>query len=515
VRWVSRLVVVAIVVAVVGGIALVVRSRVDRAPPGGFATYALFHDASKLPIGSRVMINGVQVGRIDALGVDGRLARISMRLVDDVVIYDDAWAEKKADSVFGDGYIAIHPGADGPGRRRLVSGEPIPRVIEGASTDRTLRQVDQALPVVQENLAGAVAFLDEARRTVNGPFATRLEEIDQTVRSGVISEPFDSAERGIDALDRWTADAAGATRGLDRRVNPQLDDAARTLDQATRDLRQAEVDLRAALADARTGMDKADPYIHDAAELVARLNGQVPPEEQGTLGRLINDPELGNDLDEATEGLREATSSLGRLQTFVGLRAELGILKGNSRVYLSAEISGRFDNFYLIEAQKTSYGDYPDVTLADAANDDRFVRRAVIEDQMRLTVQWGRQLGWLRVRFGLFEDNVGIGADALLFGGRLKLAADVSGTTYARVPRLKLAAAVHVFETLYINAGIDDVLSAPGTFPVNTGPEDVPGLFAEYSYGREPFLGASLSFSDDDLDELLLLYGAIVFAALT
>jgi phospholipid/cholesterol/gamma-HCH transport system substrate-binding protein len=262
-------------------------------------------------------------------------------------------------------------------------------------------------------------------------------------------------------------------------------------------------------------MDEADPYIKDAVEILSRLDGKVPPEEQGTLGRLINDPQLGDDLDEATEGLREAVGSTRRLRTFVGLRAELGIVKGNSRVYLSAEIAGRADNFYLIEAQKTSYGDVPEVDLTDSVGDGRFVRRALIEDKMRLTVQWGRKIGWARVRFGLFESTMGIGADAVLFGGRLRLSADMSGTTYAALPRLKVAAALHVFETLYINAGIDEVLTTPGTFPVNTGGQDVPTLFETYSYGREPFLGATLQFRDDDLDELLLLYGAIIVAALT
>jgi len=506
---------IGIVLVAVGVVTFVVYRRTRTTELGGFRTYALFHDASKLPIGSRVMINAVQVGRIDALAVEGRLARISMRLRDDVEIWDDAWAEKKADSVFGDGYIAIHPGAPGPGRRRLLSGEPIPRVVEGASTDRTLRQIDQSMPVVHENLAGAVAFLDGVRRIVDGPVAARLDDLDRQVKTEVvITGPLDTIERGVDGLDRWTADTAASTAGLAETVNPKLDAAARDLDRYTRDMRQGEADLHEALGNARSKMDEVDPYLKDAAELVQRLNGQVPAEEQGTLGRLINDPTLGDDIEDATRGLRDTIGNARRLRTYVGLRGELGVLTGNTRVYLSAEISGRSDNFYLIEAQKTSYGDVPDVDLTDAPGDDRFVRRAVIEDALRLTVQWGRKLGWMRVRFGLFESSVGVGADAILLGGRLKLAADLAGTNL-QVPRLKVAAALRVFESIYIHAGVDDVLTPPGTFPVITGSEDVPNLFNKYSYGREPYLGASLQFSDEDLDELLILYGAVIFAALT
>src|SRR5688500_19364716 len=104
----------------------------------------MFRDGSGLPIGSQVVIAGVQVGEIEGLAIQDGLARVSMRLRDDVVIWEDAWAAKRATSLLGDSYIEILPGgplddeAADPAERRLKSRDPIRHVLEGGSTERVL-----------------------------------------------------------------------------------------------------------------------------------------------------------------------------------------------------------------------------------------------------------------------------------------------------------------------------------------------------------------------------------------
>lgn len=513
-RWLSRIVALAIMVAVLAAIVVVVVMRVrDDEASGGFRTSAAFRDASRLPVGSRVMVAGVHVGRITGLSVDGRLGRVSMRLDDEVELWDDAWAEKKAESLFGDGYIEIHPGGPGPGRRRLVSGEPIPRVVDEVSTDRTLRELDQAMPAVRGALGDAEAFLADTRQTVNGPVADRLADWDRAIARGDLSVSIGEADQAMTRFEEATTSAAEALDGQAPRVHRAIDDATADVAGLTRDLRQGQADVEKALGDARKGMDDVDPYLEEAAQVLARLDGQVPPEEQGTLGRLVNDPALGNTIADGAEAGREFTNTLNRLETFVGLRAEYGILNRQYRVFVGATISGREDNFYVFEVGKFSAGDVPDVTLADAPNDPRFVRTAVIRDELRLTAQWGRRFDWLAFRFGLKESQFGIGADAILLGGRLEVATDLLLPTFERVPYLKLAAALQVFRSVYVSAGVDDALLEGAELPIVAG-DDVPQQLRQLRYGRDPFLGMFLRFDDEDLNHLLLLYGAVIFAAL-
>ena len=137
-------------------------------------------------------------------------------------------------------------------------------------------------------------------------------------------------------------------------------------------------------------------------------------------------------------------------------------------------------------------------------------------ENLRLTVQWGRRIGNLELRFGLRENDFGVGLDAKLLGGLVELRNDLSLPSFARVPRLKLTGALRVYESVYVSGGVDDVLLEGGDLPISVGtpPGGVPTALDHIHYGRDVSVGGYLRFTDRDLDSLLLLYGSIVFAAL-
>jgi hypothetical protein len=112
--------------------------------------------------------------------------------------------------------------------------------------------------------------------------------------------------------------------------------------------------------------------------------------------------------------------------------------------------------------------------------------------------------------------RLGVGADATLWGGRLKVSSDVFGNSFNRLPRLKLAAAVEVFRQVYVLAGMDDLLTEGETLPITPYPEDpgVPIQFEEVRFGRDYFVGAMLHFSEADLATMLTVYGAALVGLL-
>src|SRR5262249_17743972 len=152
---------------------------------------------------------------------------------------------------------------------------------------------------------------------------------------------------------------------------------------------------------------------------------------------------------------------LARLKTWVGLRTEYNVFAADARFYLTAEIYGRSDNFYLVELEKGPLGDVPDVELSDGMRDGTFQRNVAIHERLRFTAQWGKRVGWLQFRLGLKENTVGVGADAVLMGGRLRFETDAFDLSGNRVPRIKVAAALRVFESVYILGGVDDALQSP------------------------------------------------------
>jgi hypothetical protein len=263
-------------------------------------------------------------------------------------------------------------------------------------------------------------------------------------------------------------------------------------------------------------MDDVDPYLDDAVELVARLDGEQAPEDRGTLETIINDPQLGRQIDDAAEAGADATHSLTKLRTYVGLRYEFNVLARQSQVALGVEVAGNHDSFYLLEVQKNNGGLFADVDLTDSPGTDAFARTARIDEGLLISAQWGHRFDNVAVRFGVRESDFAVGADGSVLGGFLQIKSDLFLPSFRRIPRLKLALAMRVFQSAYVMAGVDDALLAGKDLPIQPWPagQDVPQSLDSVHYGRDYFVGGYLRFSDRDLDTLLLLYGAVIFATL-
>ena len=69
-----------------------------------------------------------------------------------------------------------------------------------------------------------------------------------------------------------------------------------------------------------------------------------------------------------------------------------------------------------------------------------------------------------------------------------------------------------MFRSVYILAGVDDVLTAPSDLPIAPWPasQAVPVWFQSVHYGRDVFVGFNLTFTDADLATLLRVYGALL-----
>lgn len=517
VRWLSRLISVGVALAVLALAALWFRSRIPDPSVGeGFVTYAKFRDGSRLQRGSPVVIAGVRIGDVTKISIEGRFARVDMRLKDDVQLPVDSFVTRRADSLFGDSYVEIIPGtADaGAGNARLLrSGEPIAHVQEGASTDAVLRAMGTALPKIDHALDTIHGFVIDSRQWVQGPMDDRLVAATDWLAEGHIEPPLSATERALERIEGATARAADALAG----AAPEVDGSLRRFDDAISSARRNMADARAglhqAMRDAREGLDAIDPAVAQMAEVITAVDRGETDDWRGTLGRLVNDPGLADTLEDATYAAEEAVHGFNRFKSWLGARVELGRYSRAFRFYATAEIRARNDKFYLVELEKSALGGAPSDTLSDAAGTTGYTRTQEIRDRLRFTAQFGKQLRFLQIRGGLKDSTFGLGGDALLSEGRLRLSADVFGS-FQRTPRLKLAAAFAVLRSIFVVAGIDDALNAPGYLPIVTGNTPVPVDFRKVRYGRDYFIGAALHFDDLDLSTLLRVYGALLVGLL-
>jgi phospholipid/cholesterol/gamma-HCH transport system substrate-binding protein len=510
----------------------------DTGGKDSYVLFAKFRDASGLPVGAKVQVAGIPNGEVTSLRVDGRYALVSFRVSGKIKVWSSGIVTKKATSLLGDYYLEIDPGEDtrqqpdgtkqsfymlGPDCEGYGSDDKtkdarcrqVSTVIEATTVDQVMHRFEQTLPNVDRVLESVRDLSEDVRRVVNGPLQSVATRVDGLVQreAGTVADIIQRADRSMQKIEQIAGDLRSITQGADPRIAKILDnlDAAST---EAKDLVATAKDELKQTGDALRGkLDKLDGVISNTESITKKID-----EDKGTLGRLVNDPAIADNVEAITEDAKGFLGTLFGLKTYVGLRTEYNIFGGMFRHYVTVELHTRPDKYYLIELEKGPRGNYPDVTLTqDVTVDPNYwVKRSVIEDSIRFTFQFAKRFGPLTLRYGIKESTGGIGADfetTPWFGRHLRLSADVFDATWDRYPRVKLAIAFELFRHLYILGGVDDLVNKPDYLQIVAGNSGVPIQFEEVRYGRDWFAGAMLRFNDEDLAALLTVGGSALAGA--
>ncbi|MBK7535636.1 MAG: MCE family protein [Myxococcales bacterium] len=508
-RFIARATAILTTLAVLAGLVMLVRAQIKDVTVGeSLRTHILLRDGSRIAAGSPVVIAGVRVGDIERVSLEGGLARVDLRLRDDIRIPQASVATRRADKLFGDSYVEIIPGTD-PAAPILQPGQRILHVLEGSSADTILRGIDGALPKADRAMELTQEAAIEARQWVGGPLADGLARSASWLDDGKLQGPIATLDRSMVTIDDLTVRAEQALRGAEPAVLGTLDRFASAI-QRTRDgMASATEGISGVAESTRRGLAEMDPVVDDLGQVLHRLDD---PEDRGTMARLINDRELADDLDEAAASGAALVRDAQRFHILMGLGVEYHVRSRGGRAYVSAEISARPDSFYYVELGRRPEASPPQLQLRDDGGPG-YVRSVELSTDIKFTAQFGKRLGPLSLRAGLRDSQFGVGAD-LTLGGRLRLSGDLFGASFSGAPNLRLAGALAVFRSLYVLAGVDQALTAPGELPVAAGGPPVPRVFERVHYGRDYFFGASLALSEDDLALLLRVYGAMLVGLL-
>jgi phospholipid/cholesterol/gamma-HCH transport system substrate-binding protein len=355
---------------------------------------------------------------------------------------------------------------------------------------------------------------EDVRRIVNGPLHSVATRVDGLVQreAGTVGDIIERADRSMKRIEDITADLRAITKGAD----PRIEHILRNLDDASAEAKDLVATAKSELTqtgDAIRGkLDKLDGVITNTESITRKID-----EDKGTLGKLVNDPEIADNVEEITDQAKGFLGTVFGLKTYVGMRSEYNVGAGLLRHYISVELHTRPDKFYLVELEKGPRGAYPDVTLTfdPTVDPNHWIRKTVIEDKIRFTFQFAKRFSWLTLRYGLKESTGGVGADTDLhwFDRDLRLSADVFDASFDQYPRVKLTAAYEVFRHIYVLGGVDELLNTPTELSIIKGASEVPIQFDTFRYGRDYFFGGMLRFNDEDLSALLAVGGSAVAGA--
>ncbi len=501
------LVITAAVVALTYFLTQSSESKLDKGK--SYVLYADFADAAGIRWKTRVQVNGLDVGRIEGIehvrDSDGRLmARVKLRIDKKYEVYDNAFLKKVAESLLGDFRLDLDPGT--PGHRQLEENEVIPNV----QSTSDLEAIQSELRQVATNVNRVT---DSVAKVLAGPEG-----------EGALRQILASVERSVVAVEQTTYAVRETVQSNQALVNQMIADVHRftntlsdvsgregEIRQITGNLAQLTERLNTLagrLAEGEEGGEISETVknLRETTENLASATRKIDKGE-GTVGRLVNDPELVDRVQETVDGASTLIGSLARLQTQVELRSEYIVpFNSNSpyvdtgvRTSLGLRLIPRPDKYYLIEAVSDVRGDQSRHQISREFRDGRTgqIIRTETEDNadtnfraLKFSVQFAKRYYFSTLRFGIIENTGGVGANFHWLKDKLELRVDAFDFT-RRVPdqvselvnpRFRAFFLYEFYDHLFAQAGIDD--------PFNS---DL----------RTWFLGAALRFTDEDLKSII------------
>jgi phospholipid/cholesterol/gamma-HCH transport system substrate-binding protein len=504
--WAS--VTVGVLVLIVGIISYkLIRSTSERTSQEGYAVWGLFHDASGLFEKSRVQTAGISIGQIEKRELDPKTARakITIRIIPSITLYENAVVSKKSASLLGEYYLEIDPGSpmkevDGrPKQMRILKdGDEIKMVIEPIGFGDMMASVGTLIPVMRE-------ILDDVHKMTSGPISDIANNVDD-----LIARNSEVLERLLNRVDHIAANVEGVTTTEADDVKQsiknvrEITESIKSLIGTTHEqIAETGKGARGSIEKLQATIENLDKTMKNMETVTSRLE-----QGQGTVGKLLTDDTIARNVEGITEDAGDFVRSITRLQTVVGLRSEYNFLTGTFKNYLAVTLMPRPDKFYLIELVEDPRG-YRTKTVTVTNNSSQLApeteTKVTLTEQLRFTLQFGKRVGLtpnmsIGGRFGIKESTGGIGGDLYLMRDKLLLSVDVFDAKANRSPRIKATLSYAIWQrNLFMVAGADDMANYVRA----------PGGGALFDY----FAGLQLVFNDEDLRSLLLFGGGAAAGA--
>ncbi len=313
-----RVGVVVLATAIITGILIVLFGDLPSLVQATYPLKMSFSDARGVAEGTPVRKNGILVGRVSNVQLDERGGVSVEASIDSYVpIYKDE-QPRIASTLLGDAEIQLVPGSIRPPRQRVGKDEVLPGAVS--------RDPFEMFATLEPKLGGALESLAEASESVK-KLSDNLDRLllgDDDTFSNMVKK----TESALDAFSLAMAninDVMGdpqARANLKQTLNSLPDvitdlrttvqGIGETVDTADRNLRTLE-GLTKPLGERGEGMvaqinqtiGRLDETLQQAAMFTKALN-----ESQGTLGKLVRDPQVYNDLAQAAGNVNRLTKEL-------------------------------------------------------------------------------------------------------------------------------------------------------------------------------------------------------------
>ncbi|KMY67001.1 hypothetical protein AAU61_13695 [Desulfocarbo indianensis] len=459
--------------------------------PEGYQIWAVFDHATGLKTGAPVEMAGIQVGKVERIGLYEHRARVAMRIAAAVVLPADSEAFIRTRGVLGDKYISLEAGS--PGAPPLKDGQQLVKAKVPTDLDEVMAKIGSIAqdvkdltgslkvslgsPESQRNISESLANIKEITAALKGVVGDNQKRLNNVIVN------LESFSRDMSQLSGDNKQALQETIQNFRAISGQLDRTIGALTSVAEKIDHGQGTI-GALVNERETIDNLNQTLASLKEVSRKIN-----EGKGTLGKLVNDDTTVTKIDEALTGINDYLGRADAWRTYIDYRGEYLMHDEALRSTLNVRLQPKADKFYILGITTDPVGrrTEKDTTITHYQGGASWQTRektvTVDKDELKFNAQIGKRFYDVSLRAGLFESTGGIGADVHLFDDNLTLTFEAYDFREDENPRLRLAGDYHFWKYFYVTAGWLDPLS-------------------DYDHDNF-FLGGGVKFYDDDLKFLL------------
>lgn len=420
----------------------------------GYTIQAYIDDASGIEQHTHVLMNGVTIGDVEEISIEGKRVKLHLMIDKGVKIPDDSSVVVAQESLLGSKVLNI---VVGDSTASLQGGGTLSQSKRYASFDQTSDSVNAAAKELESLLRDFHAILDDEHRQAIQEAIIAFRNVGVNL-DGVIVENRDDLHA---AISNFRAMSAGFGQTADT-VNKDLPEIMTRINSLTTRMDNISGSLEYKLPEAVDKFVK----IEDNVSVILTENRSSLKDTIANAGSFFKSGE---------EAFGKLDSMLGSLTTSelqVAMHTDYMMRDQYGKVYLGVNYLPNPETYYMFDLISTD--DYSDVNKPPQKHQ---------KSDTLYSLQYGKRFDNTLLRFGAIESTGGIGVDYFMNHDRLKFSAeafDFNAVNDYRSERTHLKAQVRyqMLKHLELYGGWDNFL--------NPGSQNI-------------FLGLGLRFIDNDL----------------
>jgi phospholipid/cholesterol/gamma-HCH transport system substrate-binding protein len=432
----------------------------------GFIVYVYFRDIAGLDEKTKVKIAGVDAGIIEKIELKEGVAKLTVRIRKDAVLYSDAVASIKATGLLGDKYLEIKIGDRQP---QLKNGDAIRNVIELIDIDDMLRKLSK----VSENISTLAVSLNEAFGTDESKNALKetfvnLGDITANLNSTIVAN--DRKMRNVlDNIKNLTASLSEVVNKNKEPLNATIANIQDFSGKLKSDGPDLIANLNKATRDLKEIIEENKSAVKSTVQSFNNIAQQVDKGE-GTLGKLVKDDKLYNSINNAAEGLDRTLGAIDRFKTFITFQADYLTEPKDLKGYFYVTLQPKPDKYYILGVVADPLGHVSTKKTETTTSTGTIkIKKEVIEKDIEFTAQIARRFSDTELfkdtalRIGITESTFGAGADYFFNKDKAKASVDIwdlsNDEEGSKNPHVKVGVDYFLFKNVFVTAGADNVLN--------------------------------------------------------